>query len=80
MKLSDILREFYRLKFGQEFRREARRFEEVFLFFIFSEYFGIPNPYKIFFLEVYPELLEEFHSWHRRMGLSSSPLEWIRCC
>jgi len=80
MKLSEILKEFYRLKFGQEFAREARRLDEVFLFFLFADYFGLPNPYKLLFLEVYPELLEEFHAWHKRMGLQHSPLEWIRCC
>ncbi len=80
MKLKEILQEFYRLKFGQVMGREADKLEEVFLFFVFSDYFGIPNPYRILFLEAYPELLEEFHRWHRRMGLSTSPLEWIRCC
>jgi hypothetical protein len=80
MRFSEILGEFYRLKFGQGFSREAQRLEEVFLFFVFSDYFGIPNPYKILFLEAYPELLEEFHRWHLRMGLGHSPLDWIRCC
>ncbi len=80
MNLSQLLREFYRLKFGQEFAREARKLDEVFLFFVFSDYFGIPNPFKFYFLGVYPELLEEFHRWHKRMGLGQSPLEWIRCC
>ncbi|MDQ7038959.1 MAG: cory-CC-star protein [Aquificota bacterium] len=80
MDLSRILAEFYRLKFGQTLAREARNLDEVFLFFLFSDYFGIPNPYKILFLEVYPDLMEEFHRWHIRMGLGKSPLEWIRCC
>ncbi|HIQ31751.1 MAG TPA: DNA helicase [Aquifex aeolicus] len=80
MKLSEILKEFYRLKVGQGFAREARKLDEVFLFFLFSDYFGLPNPYKIIFLEAYPELLKEFHAWHRRLGLPRSPLEWIRCC
>lgn len=80
MNFSRLLSEFYRLKFGQEFSREARRLDEVFLFFLFSDYFGLPNPYKFLLLEAYPQLLEEFHAWHRRMGMEHSPLEWIRCC
>ncbi len=80
MNLQEVIREFYRLKFGQTFGREARKLEEVFLFFVISDYFGIPNPYKLLFLEIYPELLEEFHRWHRRMGMERSPLEWLRCC
>ncbi|EDP75291.1 cory-CC-star protein [Hydrogenivirga sp. 128-5-R1-1] len=80
MNLSRLFSEFYRLKFGQEFSREARRLDEVFLFFLFSDYFGLPNPYKFLLLEAYPQLLEEFHAWHRRMGMEHSPLEWIRCC
>lgn len=80
MSVSDVLREFYRLKLGQGFARDARKLDEVFLFFLFSDYFGLPNPYKLLLLEVYPELLEEFHHWHIRMGLGQTPLEWIKCC
>ncbi len=80
MRAGDILKELYRLKFGQSFAREATRLDNVFLFFLLSDYFGLPNPYKILFLEVYPYLLEDFHTWHRRMGMERSPLEWIRCC
>ncbi len=80
MNLKEFLEEFYRLKFGQGFARSARELDEVFLFFLFSEHFGLPNPYKILFLEVYPDLMEEFHRWHKGMGLDRSPLEWIKCC
>ncbi len=80
MNLAEILREFYRLKFGQALTRSARELDEVFLFFLFSDYFGLPNPYRVFFLEALPFFIEDFHNWHRRMGMSRSPLEWIRCC
>jgi len=80
MGLSEVLREIYRLNFGQTFSREARSLDEVFLFFLFADYFGLSNPYKFFLLETMPELVEEFHRWHRRMGMEHSPLEWIRCC
>ena len=80
MKLSEIFNEFYRLKFGREFSREARSLDEVFLFFVFSDYFGLPTPYRVFLIEMYPELVDMFHDWHKRMGMESSPLEWIKCC
>ncbi len=80
MSLSEFLREIYRLKLGQGYARTARELEDVFMFFLFAEYFGLPNPYKFFFLEILPQLTEEFHYWHKRMGMERSPLEWIRCC
>ncbi|GAB6066651.1 hypothetical protein JCM9492_17470 [Aquifex pyrophilus] len=80
MKLREILKEFYRLKFGQAFGREAQKIEEVFLFLLFLDYFGISTPFKFYLLELYPELLDEFHKWHKRMGIANSPLDWIKCC
>jgi hypothetical protein len=29
---------------------------------------------------VYPYLLEQFHEWHRRMGIEHSPLDGLPCC
>jgi len=80
VRFEEILREIYRLKLGREFHRSALKVEEIFLFFVLSEFFGMPNPLGLYLLEAYPYLLEEFHRWHKRMGMESSPLEWIRCC
>jgi hypothetical protein len=80
LKISDFLKEFYRLKFGQALSREAQQLDELFMLMLFLDYFGIPNPYKLHLVEVIPFIIEDFHRWHRRMGLRSSPLEWIRCC
>ena len=80
MTLGEILKELYRVKLGQSLSRSARELDEVFLFFTFADYFGLPNPYRIYLLECMPFLMEEFHRWHRRMGLRTSPLEWITCC
>jgi len=80
MNLDELLREIYRLKFGQGFSRSALQLEELFLLMVFSEFFGIANPFGIYLLEAFPYLVEEFHRWHRRMGMDNSPLEWIRCC
>jgi hypothetical protein len=80
MSFSKLLEEFYRVKFGQAFLRESRNLEEVFVLFLMSDYFGIPNPLKFYVLELYPYILEEFHNWHKRMGMETSPLDWIKCC
>jgi hypothetical protein len=31
-------------------------------------------------LDVYPYLLEQFHHWHKRMGMDRSPLGNLPCC
>ena len=44
------------------------------------EAIGLPNPATLYLLEVYPYLLEQFHLWHRRMGIEHSPLGSLPCC
>jgi hypothetical protein len=61
-------------------RRELEEAEDLFLLLSFGESFGLPNPASWYTLELYPLLLEEFHDWHRRMGMERSPLEHLRCC
>jgi hypothetical protein len=39
-----------------------------------------PNPATLYLLDVYPLLLDEFHLWHRRMGMDRSPLGGLPCC
>lgn len=80
MNLKEILKEFYRLKFGQELEREAQKLEEILLFLVFADYFGFSTPFKFYLIELFPELVEEFHKWHKKLGLKMSPLDWIRCC
>jgi hypothetical protein len=46
----------------------------------FMELVGLPNPATIYLLEIYPYFLEEFHLWHRRMGMDHSPLGNLPCC
>ena len=45
-----------------------------------SEALGIPNPASFYTLELLPIIYEDFHAWHRRMGMLRSPLEEIQCC
>jgi hypothetical protein len=46
----------------------------------FMELQGLPNPAAIYLLDVYPFFLEEFHTWHRRMGMDRSPIGSMPCC
>ena len=39
-----------------------------------------PENLSLYLLEVYPYLLEQFHIWHRRMGIDHSPLGSMPCC
>jgi hypothetical protein len=41
---------------------------------------GVPNPASYFTLELQPLLYDDFHAWHKRMGMDRSPLEWFSCC
>ncbi len=78
--LEHILREIYRVKFGNEFAREALRREEIFVTFVLLDYFGISNPVKFLAVEYMPFLMEAFHSWHKSKGIERSPLDWLKCC
>ncbi len=60
--------------------REQEQADDLFMLLCFSESFGLPNPASWYTLELYPLLLEEFHEWHRRMGMDRSPLDHLRCC
>lgn len=72
--------EALRLGYGAAAQREIEDADDLFLVLCFGESFGLPNPASWYTLELYPLLLEEFHDWHRRMGMERSPLDHIRCC
>jgi hypothetical protein len=60
--------------------RRARREDDLLRVLALSEALGLPNPASFYTLELLPFLLEDYHHWHRRMGLERSPLEGFRCC
>ena len=41
---------------------------------------ALPNPATLYLLDVYPYLLDQFHLWHRRMGMDRSPIGNLPCC
>jgi hypothetical protein len=45
-----------------------------------ADLLGVPNPVQFYTLELYPELIEQFHSWHTRIGMDRAPEGGFRCC
>jgi hypothetical protein len=66
--------------YEKNLRQQFLELNDLFLLLCFMETVGLPNPATIYLLEVYPYFLEEFHAWHRRMGMERSPLDNLPCC
>src|SRR6478735_7178371 len=84
MSLRDNIRDFFHgVAYGQyerELRRQAAELNDLFLLLCYMEIVGLPNPATLYLLDVYPYILEQFHQWHRRMGMDRSPLGTLPCC
>ena len=61
-------------------RQQTAELNDLFLLLCFMEATALPNPATLYLLEVYPYLLEQFHLWHRRMGMPHSPIGSLPCC
>ena len=59
---------------------EYLRQRDLFFLMTFSDLLGVPNPVSFYTLELYPELIEQFHQWHLRMGMPDVPEGGFRCC
>jgi hypothetical protein len=66
--------------YRRRLRGGAIELQDLFTLLCFMEAMGLPNPAALYLLDVYPYLLEEFHLWHRRMGMDRSPLSDFSCC
>ncbi len=66
--------------YRSEIHREYLRRRDLFLVLGFSDLLGVPNPLAFYTLELYPELIEQFHEWHVRMGMPEAPEGGFRCC
>ena len=66
--------------YEKRLRGQFMELNDLFLLLCFMELVGLPNPAAIYLMEVYPYFLEEFHIWHRRMGMDHSPLDNLPCC
>lgn len=67
-------------RFQHELRKDALALHDLFMLLCYLELMGVPNPAAFYLLDVYPLLLDEFHMWHRRMGIEHSPLGSLPCC
>lgn len=66
--------------YERQMRAQAIDLNDLFMLLAFMEMVGLPNPATACLLDVYPYFLEEFHLWHRRMGMDRSPLANFSCC
>jgi hypothetical protein len=67
---------FHGMAYGQyerELRRQAAELNDLFLLLCYMEIVGLPNPATLY-------LLDQFHLWHRRMGMDRSPVGNLPCC
>ena len=80
LRLGDILRGAVLSRYERDLRQQTAELNDLFLLLCFMEAAGMPNPATLYLLEVYPYLLDQFHQWHRRMGIERSPLDSLPCC
>jgi hypothetical protein len=76
----DIYREIFFAPYRSQIYREYRDRRDLFLLLSFSDLTGVPNPVSFYTLELYPQLLDQFHEWHRRLGMERAPDGGFRCC
>lgn len=74
------LDEFYHAPYRKTLTQEYRDENDFFMMMIFAESLGVPNPTTFYTMELLPFFLEEFHSWHKRMGMEKSPIDHFGCC
>lgn len=76
----DIYEGVYIAPYRSLVHREYVQHQDAFLLLCFADLLGVPNPVQFYTLELYPELLEQFHRWHLRMGMERPPEGGFRCC
>ncbi len=79
-KARDIYEGIFFAPYRSLIHREYLEQRDLFFVMSFSDLLGVPNPVSFYTLELYPELLEQFHEWHLRIGLPHSPEGGFRCC
>lgn len=79
-RMGEILRGAAFAQYDRDQRQRIADLHDLFLLLCFMEATGLPNPATLYLLEIYPYLLEQFHEWHRRMGIDHSPLAGMPCC
>ena len=76
----EIYEGIYFAPYRSQIYRSYREERDTFLLLGFADLLGAPNPVAFYALEVYPDVIEEFHQWHVRIGMPRSPDGGFRCC
>jgi hypothetical protein len=79
-RMGEILHGAAFTHYEREVRQQTAELHDLFLLLCFMEATGLPNPATLYLLDVYPYVLEQFHEWHRRIGIEHSPLGGLPCC
>ncbi len=82
-KLKDFfegLDEFFNAPYRKTLTKAYRDENDLFMLLVFAENLGVPNPVSFYTLEILPFILEDFHAWHKRMGMDRSPIDGFGCC
>lgn len=74
------LEEFYAGPYRRTLARARRDEDDLFMTVVLAEALGVPDPAAYHSLELMPAVYDEFHAWHRRLGLERSPLDHVGCC
>ncbi len=76
----DIYEGVYVAPYRRSIHREYLRQRDLLFVLGFSDLLGVPNPVQFYTLELVPEVLEQFHQWHLRLGMEEAPEGGFRCC
>ena len=66
--------------YERELRKQANELNDLFLLLCYMEMSGCRTRPRSTCSTIYPYLLDQFHLWHRRMGMDRSPLGKLPCC
>lgn len=76
----EIYEGVYLAPYRSSIHREYLRQRDLFLVLGVSDLLGVPSPVQFYTLELLPELIEDFHEWHLRLGMEQAPEGGFRCC
>lgn len=79
-ELLEGLDEFFNAPYRKTLTKAYRDENDLFMLLVFAENLGVPNPVSFYTLEILPFILEDFHAWHKRMGMDRSPIDGFGCC
>ncbi len=78
--IRDVYDGIFLAPYRSAIRRAHRSERDLFLALVFADQLGIPHPVSFYTLELYPELIAQYHEWHVRMGMPRAPEGGYRCC